>query len=59
MPIVMFKGNVTAKAIGTNNPASAFGMANFIAAGTAMQEALAASTANINLLVTSVKEDVL
>ncbi len=49
----MFIGNVIAKAIGKNNPGFALGAEIFIAAGTAMYEALAASIANMNLLETS------
>lgn len=49
MPIVMFTGNVTASAIGKNNPGLAFGADIFIAAGTAIYEALAAKIAKINL----------
>ena len=48
IPIVMLTGNVTAKAIGIKIPGFAFGTAIFIAAGTAMYEALAAKTANMN-----------
>lgn len=47
IPIVILTGKVTANAIGKNNPAFAFGTDIFIAAGTAMYEALAARTAKI------------
>ena len=50
----MFTGKVTASAIGRYNPGFACGTVIFIAAGTAIYEALAAKTANINLFVTSV-----
>ena len=53
MPRVILNGKVTAKAIGKNNPGLAFGTVIFIAAGTAIQEALAARIANINRLETS------
>ncbi len=53
MPIVIFIGNVTASAIGKNKPMFAFGTDIFIAAGTAMYEALAAKIENMNLLVIS------
>jgi len=53
MPIVMFIGNVTASAIGKNNPGFAFGVVIFMAAGTAMYDALAANMAKMNLLPTS------
>ena len=46
----MFIGNVTANAIGRNKPGLALGTAIFIAAGTAMYDALAAKTANKNLI---------
>jgi hypothetical protein len=46
----MLKGKVSPNAIGMYSPGSAFGAASFIAAGTAMYEALAASIAKINLL---------
>lgn len=36
IPMVIFMGNVTASAIGKNNPGLAFGTDIFIAAGTAM-----------------------
>jgi hypothetical protein len=36
IPIVIFIGNVTAKAIGKNNPGFDLGTEIFIAAGTAM-----------------------
>ena len=42
-----------AKAIGKKSPGFAFGTVNFIAAGTAMYDALAARTESINLLETS------
>ena len=45
--MVMFIGKVMAKAMGKNKPGLAFGAEIFIAAGTAMYEALAARTANI------------
>ena len=51
--MVILSGKVTAKAIGKNNPGFAFGTAIFIAAGTAIYEALAANTAKINRLATS------
>lgn len=51
--MVIFTGKVTAKAMGKNKPGLAFGTEIFMAAGTAMYEALAANTANINLLVIS------
>ena len=47
-------GNVIASAIGKYRPGLAFGTVIFIAAGTAIYEALAARTAKINLFVTSV-----
>lgn len=50
MPIVMFIGKVTASAIGKNSPGLAFGVVIFIAAGTAMYDALAANMAKMNLL---------
>lgn len=46
--MVIFTGNVIAKAMGKNNPGLALGAEIFIAAGTAMYDALAASTAKIN-----------
>ena len=46
--MVMFTGKVTANAIGKNSPGFASGTAIFMAAGTAMYEALAAKIANIN-----------
>lgn len=49
----MFTGKVTASAIGSKSPGFAFGTENFIAAGTAMYEALAANMAKINRLVMS------
>ena len=49
MPIVIFIGNVTASAIGKNKPMFAFGTDIFIAAGTAMYEALAAKIENMNI----------
>ena len=51
--MVMFTGKVTAKAIGRNNPGLAFGTVIFMAAGTAIYDALAARTAKINRLVIS------
>ena len=51
--MVMFTGKVTANAIGRKRPGLAFGAEIFIAAGTAMYDALAAKTAKINLLATS------
>ena len=45
--MVMFTGKVTAKAMGKNNPGLAFGTDIFIAAGTAMYDALAARMANM------------
>ena len=53
MPMVIFTGNVTAKAMGKNKPGLALGTVIFIAAGTAMYDALAANTANIKRLVIS------
>lgn len=53
MPIVILTGKVIANAIGKNKPEFAFGTDIFIAAGTAMYEALAAKTAKINRLDTS------
>lgn len=53
MPIVMLMGNVTARAIGRNNPGSACGTVIFMAAGTAIYEALAANTPKTNLLAIS------
>ena len=50
----MLIGKVTARAIGRYSPGSALGTDIFIAAGTAIYDALAASTAKINLLDTSV-----
>lgn len=47
MPMVMFTGKVTAKAIGKNKPGLAFGTEIFMAAGTAMYDALAAKMANM------------
>lgn len=41
--MVILTGNVIANAIGKNNPGFAFGTVIFIAAGTAIYEALAAS----------------
>lgn len=52
--MVILIGKVTASAIGRYKPGFALGAAIFIAAGTAMYEALAAKIENINLLVTSV-----
>ncbi len=46
-------GKVTASAMGKNKPGFALGTDNFIAAGTAIYEALAAKMANINRLVIS------
>ena len=48
----MFIGKVTPKAIGRYKPGFALGTAIFIAAGTAMYEALAAKTANMKRLET-------
>ena len=53
IPKVMLKGNVTAKAMGKKIPGFAFGTAIFIAAGTAIYEALAARTAKIKRFPTS------
>ena len=47
--MVILNGKVKAKAIGKKIPGFAFGTAIFIAAGTAMYDALAAKTAKINL----------
>ncbi len=44
IPKVMLKGNVTASAIGKKIPGFALGTAIFMAAGTAMYDALAANT---------------
>ena len=49
----MLKGKVTAKAMGKKIPGFAFGTAIFIAAGTAIYEALAAKTAKIKRFPTS------
>ena len=49
----MFNGKVMAKAMGKNNPGFASGAAIFIAAGTAIYDALAANTDKINRLDTS------
>lgn len=49
----MLIGKETARAIGKYKPGLAFGTAIFIAAGTAMYEALAARIASMNLLPTS------
>lgn len=51
--MVMFIGKVMANAMGKNKPGLAFGAEIFIAAGTAIYEALAAKIANINLFETS------
>lgn len=48
--MVILTGNVTASAMGKNSPGFALGTDIFIAAGTAIYEALAARMANINLL---------
>ena len=48
MPIVILIGKVMARAIGINRPGFDFGAAIFMAAGTAMYEALAANIENIN-----------
>jgi hypothetical protein len=48
IPKVMLNGNVIPRAIGIKSPGSAFGAASFIAAGTAMYDALDASNAIIN-----------
>ena len=53
MPMVMLTGNVTASAIGKNNPGLAFGTVIFMAAGTAIQEALAANIEKIKRFETS------
>ena len=53
MPIVMFTGKVTARAIGKNSPGFALVTDIFMAPGTAMYEALAAKIANINRLAVS------
>ena len=53
MPSVIFTGKVMAKAIGKKMPGFAFGAAIFIAAGTAIYEALAARIAKMNLFPTS------
>lgn len=53
MPRVILTGKVTASAMGRKSPGFAFGTVIFIAAGTAIYEALAAKMANINLLLTS------
>ena len=56
IPILMLKGKVMASAIGKKIPSLAFGTASLIAAGTAIYEALAASTVNNNLFpILSVK----
>lgn len=52
--MVILMGNVTARAMGKNNPGLAFGTDIFIAAGTAMYEALAAKMAKMNLFAVSV-----
>lgn len=49
----MFIGKVIARAIGRSSPGFDCGTEIFIAAGTAMYEALAASTAKMNLFETS------
>ena len=49
IPTVRFTGKVTASAIGRKMPGLAFGAASFMAAGTAMYEALAARTESRNL----------
>ena len=51
--MVMFIGNVIARAMGKNKPGFACGAAIFMAAGTAMYEALAPSMAKMNLFATS------
>ena len=51
---MIFIGKVTASAIGKKSPGFALGTVIFIAAGTAIYEALAASTAKIKRLVMSV-----
>lgn len=58
-PIVMLTGKVTANAMGTNSPELACGTEIFIAAGTAIYDALAASIANMNLFVGSSVTDAL
>ena len=50
MPREMLNGKVMASAIGTYNPGLALGAASFMAAGTAMYEALAARIENIKRL---------
>ena len=52
--MVILTGNVIANAMGKNNPGFAFGTVIFIAAGTAIYEALAAKIAKINRLEVSV-----
>ena len=49
----MFIGNVTARAIGKKSPGLALGTETFIAAGTAIYEALADKMENMNLLLMS------
>ena len=49
----MFTGKVTASAIGKKSPGFALGTDIFIAAGTAVYDALPAKTANINRFVMS------
>jgi hypothetical protein len=53
-PIVILIGKVTARAIGKKSPGLALGTEIFIAAGTAMYEALAANTAKTNRLGMSI-----
>ena len=48
MPMMTFIGNVIPNAIGKKSPGFASGTACFIAAGTAMYDALAPSMANNN-----------
>jgi hypothetical protein len=52
IPMVIFIGKVTASAIGKKSPGFALGTEIFIAAGTAIYEALAAKIANMKRLVT-------
>ena len=53
MPIVILTGKVIANAMGKYKPGFAVGTVIFMAAGTAMYEALAAKMPNINLFDTS------
>ena len=52
--MVILTGNVIANAIGKTSPGFAFGTVSFIAAGTAIYEALAAKMAKMNRLEISV-----